>query len=249
MITQSSEINDFVCGELRRAADLVRAVAMAAYMKTAQPFFGVPAPHVHAIAKEARRRFLPGSRAGYERNVLGLWRLPQREVRYVAIEYAKQAAFLLPESIPLYERMIREGAWWDFVDSISSNLVGMVYLGHRKAMRPVLERWIEDPDFWIRRAALLAHLRHKRETNAQQLFKHCLKSAAEPEFFIRKAIGWTLREYSKTNPDAVKAFLLKNREALSPLSLREGARSLIRLGELPAGFPVVSSQTAVRPNR
>jgi 3-methyladenine DNA glycosylase AlkD len=259
-VAQHTELADFVCGELSRAADPVRAVAMAAYMKTTQPFYGVPAPHVHAIAKEARRCFLPGSRMGYEWNVLGLWQVPQREARYIAIDYAKQPAFLLPQSIPLYERMIREGAWWDFVDGISSNLVGLAYLSHRHAVRPLLECWIEDADFWIRRSALLAHLRHKSETDAEQLFRHCLKCAAEPEFFIRKAIGWTLREYSKTNPAAVMAFLTKHRESLSPLSLREGARHLIRLGKLPEEFPAIShngadtplhisSQTAARRNR
>jgi 3-methyladenine DNA glycosylase AlkD len=248
-MTQSTELTDFVCGELSRAADPVRAVATAAYMKTMQPFYGVPAPHVHAIAKEPRRCFLPGSRAGYENNVLALWGQPQRESRYVAIDYAKQRAFLLPESIPLYERMIREGAWWDFVDGISSNLVGPVYLGHREAVQPVLNRWIEDPDLWIRRSALLAHLRHKRETDAEQMFGHCLKCAGEREFFIRKSIGWALREYSKTNPSAVKGFLSKNRKSLSQLSLREGARHLIRLGKLPAGFPAVNFQKDVQRNR
>jgi 3-methyladenine DNA glycosylase AlkD len=211
---------------LSLAADPARAAAMAAYMKTEQPFYGVAAPHVHAISREARRCFLLASRTGYEKNVLALWRQPQREARYVAIEYAKQRAFLLPESIPLYERMIREGAWWDFVDDISANLVGQVLLHHRQAVRPVLERWIADPDLWVRRAALLAQLRHKRETDAEQLFEHCLKCAAEREFFIRKAIGWALREYSKTDANAVKAFLRKNRTALSPVSLREGAKHL-----------------------
>ncbi len=223
---QHMELVEFVGGELGRLADPKRAVAMAAYMKTMQPFYGVGAPQVQGIAKEARKRFAPVSRSAYRKNVSALWRLPHREERYAAIEYAKQPAFLTPESVPLFERMIREGAWWDFVDGIAANLVGEVFLNHRSAVRPVLERWIEDEDMWIRRSALLVQLRHKGETDAAQLFEHCLKCASEREFFIRKAIGWALREYSKTDSRAVKTFLLKHRALLSPLSFREGAKRL-----------------------
>ena len=229
---QATELVDFVCGELTRLADPVRARAMAAYMRTDEPFYGVARPHVNAIAKQARRRFVPATLAAYKKNVLALWRLPQREARYVAIEYAKQPAFVRPEAIPLYEKMIRTGAWWDFVDDISSNLAGIAYLHHRRAVQRVLNRWIQDPDLWIRRSALLAQLRHKNNTDARKLFAYCLECAPEKEFFIRKAIGWALREYSKSDPKAVKAFLTGNWKKLSPLSLREGARHLMRIGTL-----------------
>ena len=231
-MAQNTELVDFVCGELAQRADRARAQDMAAYMRTGQPFYGVARPYVNTIAKQARRRFVPASPAAYKKNVLALWRLPQRDAQYVAIEYAKQPAFILPTAIPLYERMVREGAWWDLVDDISANLVGIVYLHHRKVAQPVLDRWIGDPDFWIRRAALLSQLRRTTHTDARHLFGYCLKCAHEKEFFIRKAIGWALREYSKNDPQAVKAFLIQNRKKLSPLSLREGAKHLIRIGKL-----------------
>ncbi len=231
-MSQATQLADFVHAGLTRAADPSRAPAMAAYMKTSQPFYGVAAPQVHAIAKAARKLFVPASHTQYRRNVLALWKLPHREARYAAIDYAQQRGFQTPESIPLYERMIREGAWWDFVDAIASNLVGLAYLEHRKAIRPVLDRWIEDPDLWIRRTAILAQLRHKRETDSAQLFRYSLQCAAEREFFIRKAIGWALREYSKAEPAKVKAFLLKNRQTLAPLSLREAAKQLLRSRKL-----------------
>lgn len=227
-MAQSKELVDFVCGELARAADPGRAPAMAAYMKTSQPFYGVAAPQVQAIAKAARKGFVPANHTAYTRNVLALWKLPHREARYAAIEYARQPVFYTPESIPLYERMIREGAWWDFVDAIAANLVGAVYLNHRSAVGAVLDRWIEDPDLWIRRSALLAQLRHKGETDATRLFSYCLRRAGEREFFIRKAIGWALREHSKTDPRAVQAFLRRHRAALSPLSFREASKRLMR---------------------
>ncbi len=191
----------FVREGLARVAEPARAPAMAAYMKTSQPFYGVPRPKRAALFKEMRRRFIPSNRDSYEERVLALWRLPYREEQYVAIDYARQhAQFIVPESMKLYERMIREGAWWDLVDDIASHLVGAVMLRYRAQLRPVLDRWIDDKDLWIRRTALIAQLGHQHATDAAQLFDYCLRHAHEKEFFIRKAIGWALREYSKSNP-------------------------------------------------
>jgi len=151
---------------------------------------------------------------------------------HCAIAYARQhPQFITPSALPLYERMIREGAWWDFVDEIAVNLVGAVLGNFRAKTRPIIERWIDDPDMWIRRTALLSHLKHKNDTDAAQLFDHCIRRAHEREFFIRKAIGWALREYSKTAPRAVRAFLKKNRQRLSRLSYDEGSKRLPRRAE------------------
>jgi 3-methyladenine DNA glycosylase AlkD len=175
---------------------------------------------------------VPLDQKSYERNVLALWKLPYREERYCAIAYARQhAEFITPSALRLYERMIRDGAWWDFVDEIAVNLVGGVLGNFRPETRPMIERWIDDPDMWIRRTAILAHLKHKNATDAAQLFDHCLRRAHEREFFIRKAIGWALREYSKTDPRAVRAFLAKNRQRLSKLSFDEGSKHLPRATE------------------
>jgi 3-methyladenine DNA glycosylase AlkD len=225
--------------ELARIADPDKAKAMAAYMKTSQPFYGVARPKLNAaLCKEMRLRFVPADRAAYERGVLVLWDLPHREEQYAAIEYARQhPRFIVPRSMKLYERMIRQGPWWDLVDDVAEYLVGAATLAYREQIRPVLERWIDDPDLWIRRTAIIAQVQHKSATDGAQLFGYCLRRRGESEFFIRKAIGWALRAYSKTNPDAVRDFLLENRSALAPLSLREGAKHLVRLGKLPAGFP------------
>jgi 3-methyladenine DNA glycosylase AlkD len=224
-----NELARYVTAHLERLADPAKAPAMAAYMKTAQPFFGVSTPMRAAMLKEMGERFAPPDQKSYARSVMALWQLPHREEQYCAISFARRhEQFIVPASIPLYERMVREGAWWDFVDEIAANLVGAVYGNFRAQTRPVIERWIDDEDMWIRRTALLSHLKHKRKTDAAQLFKHCLKRAHEPEFFIRKAIGWALREYSKTDPRAVRAFLTKNRKRLSNLSYAEGSKHLAR---------------------
>ena len=229
MPEQSDKLARYVTAELKRLADPAKAPAMAAYMKTAQPFFGVPTPIRTAILKQMGDRFAPPDHKSYARSVMALWKLPHREEQYCAIAFARRyEQFITRASLPLYERMIREGAWWDFVDEIAVNLVGTVYGNFRAQTRPIIELWIDDEDMWIRRTALLSHLKHKKETDAAQLFKHCLKRAHEPEFFIRKAIGWTLREYSKTDPRAVRAFLMKNRKRLSNLSYAEGSKHLAR---------------------
>ena len=229
MRTQNDQLARYVTAELRALADPAKAPAMAAYMKTAQAFYGVQTPRRATILRETRDRFVPADKKSYERNVLALWKLPYREERYCAIAYARNhPRFITTSALPLYERMIREGAWWDFVDDIAVNLVGGVLGNFPAKARPIIERWIDDPDMWIRRTAILAHLKHKKTTDAAQLFEHCLRRAHESEFFIRKAIGWALREYSKTAPRAVGAFLKKNRPRLSKLSFDEGSKHLGR---------------------
>src|SRR5260370_1911209 len=229
MRNQSDELAHYVTAELRRLADPAKAPAMAAYMKTAQPFYGVQTPTRTTILREAHEQFVPSDQKSYERNVLALWKLPYREERYCAIAYARNhPRFITPSALPLYERMIREGAWWDFVDDIAVNLVGGVLGNFPAKTGPIIERWIDDPDMWIRRTALLAHLKHRKTTDSALLVEHCLRRAHESEFFIRKAIGWALREYSKTDPRAVGAFLKKNRQRLSKLSFDEGSKHLAR---------------------
>ena len=227
--TTKNDLARYVSAQLRRLADPAKAPAMAAYMKTAQPFFGVPTPIRAAMLKQMGERFAPPDQQSYACSVTALWKLPHREEQYCAIAFARRyEQFITPASIPLYERMVREGAWWDFVDEIAVNLIGSIYGNFRAQTRPVIERWIDDEDMWIRRTAVLSHLKHKKETDAAQLFEHCLRRAHEPEFFIRKAIGWALREYSKTDPRAVRAFLAKNRKRLSNLSYTEASKRLAR---------------------
>ena len=230
------ELADFVALRFASLADPVRAVPMAAYMRTTQPFHGVAKPLVQTLLKEALKLFPSRDQRGYRENVLALWRLPNREEKYLAIGYARQRKFITLSALPLYEQMIREGQWWDLVDETASYLVGGVLGSAQKQVEPILDVWVKDPDIWIRRTAVLSQLRLKQATNQKQLFRYCLLLAGEREFFIRKAIGWALREYSKTEPDAVMAFLKKNRSVLSPLSVREGGKHLVRQGKLLLGF-------------
>jgi len=229
------ELNAFVKERLASLADPEKAVRMAAYMKTGMPFYGVQSGPRREIAAEAGRRFPIESRADYEQAVLGLWRLPHREEKYIAVALARRyRQFVGPGSLWLYEKLIREGAWWDFVDEAAVHLVGGALLDDPGAVWPVIDRWIEDPYMWIRRSALLCQNKHKQRTDRERLFRYCLARCAEQEFFIRKAVGWALREYSYSAPGAVRDFLLAHRDKLSPLSFREAARQLQRTGVLQA---------------
>jgi len=222
---------EHVARALEELRDPVKAIGMAAYMKTEMPFYGVQKPDRIQILRELKKDFEPANASEYADAVLFLWSQPHREEKYFAINYAHMfREFVVRDSMPIYERMIREGAWWDFVDPLSADLVGGVYSRERKALKPLMNKWSKDKDKWIRRGSLLCHLHHKHDTDHEQLFGQCLLLAGEKEFFIQKAIGWALREFSKTDPKAVKKFLRENENVLAPLSYREGAKHLIRTG-------------------
>ncbi len=230
-----NDIVNFIQNELGRLADPEKAPLMAAYMKTEMPFYGVQKPDREPILKTVKKQFPPQSRKEYEQTIRRLWKLPHREEKYLALGYATEfVSFATIDSMDLYEALIREGAWWDLVDVIAPLLVGNLYMTCREDIAQIMDKWIEDDDFWIRRAAILSQLKHKKQTDAKRLFSYCLACADEKEFFIRKAIGWALREYSYSDPVRVKRFLLQNRKSLSNLSFREGAKQLIKSGQMSA---------------
>lgn len=215
----------FVQTQLRALADPDRARPMAAYMKTDMPFYGVRTPDRHRIEKELRIKFPPREIGDYRTGVLELWSLPHREEKYIAIGYACSfPAFVRFDMIGLYRRLIVDGAWWDLVDRPAKDLVGWVLRRDRDRLRPVLEEWIDDADVWLRRATILCQLAHKKDTDQAMLFQFCRRRARDKDFFIRKAIGWALREYSKVDPVSVRAFLSESGELLSAQSRREASK-------------------------
>ncbi len=218
---------DFLTEQLQLYADPEKAAPMAAYMKTDMPFYGVQKPQRVQIQRAFKKEFTLVSITEIHALVEALWERPHREEKYLALELsATYKAMRVPASLPLLERLAREGAWWDFVDAIASSLVSPIFLAHRSETTPYVERWSEDERFWIRRLALLAHLKHKAKTDADLLFAHCRKCTPEKEVFIRKAIGWILREYGKAEPERVAQFLVEHRDEWSGLSWREGSRRL-----------------------
>lgn len=233
MSWKTKDLVRFVQQNFAQLADEEKAALMAAYMKTDMPFYGIQKPDRMPIYREMKKTFAAESQAQYEEGIKALWQLPHREEKYAAIEFAKQnKRFVTMKSYPLYRYLITDGAWWDLVDDVACNLISDSYLNERDAIKPLIDKWIDDKDMWMRRTAILAHNHHKARTDWTQLSDHCLQRAGEKEFFIRKAIGWALREYSYANPTAVKNFLLKNRGELSTLSFKEGAKQLVRAGQM-----------------
>ncbi len=217
----------FVRREFEALRDPESAPIMAAYMKTSMPFYGIKKPARVPVYRAMVREFAAKSRREYEGAVLGLWRGKHREEKYAAIEYAQRfKAFIVPESMTLYERLIREGAWWDLVDDVAIRLVGKALLDERRRVRPTLDEWLGGDDLWLRRSVIISQIKHRDETDHRALFADCRRCFAETDFFIRKAIGWALREYGKTEPGRVRAFAERYREKMAPLSYREATKNL-----------------------
>jgi len=224
-------LTQFVSSRLAELADPEDAAAMARYMKTEMPFYGVKTKPRRAIFKEAVKRFPVASREEYEAAVLALWALPHREERYGAIEYAWGfKSFITPASLPLYQRLIVEGAWWDLVDGVAPWLVGPMLADTPEEVRPTLDRWAAHDDVWLRRSAIIAQLRIKQRTDTGLLLCYCEMRLADEEFWVRKAIGWALRTHARIEPEAVRDFVVAHRDEMSKLSWQEAARGLVRAG-------------------
>lgn len=229
-MSETTALVSYVIRELSARADPAKAGPMAESLKTDMPFYGVQAGPRRAIAAEAARRFPPARRADYEDGVMALWDRRHRECKYVAIAWAREhPSFVEFDSMPLYEMMIRDGAWWDLVDEIAVHLVGTVLRVDPERTWPLMDQWIEDPNLWLRRSALICQNHMGRRLDQGRLFSYCLRRREEREFFIQKAIGWALREHSYTDPEAVRDFLVTHREELPSLSVREGSRQLRKL--------------------
>jgi len=220
-------LTEFVRSELMAAANPEKAGPMAAYMKTDMPFHGVQKAGRTPILRQLKKQFVPTDRPEYEQAVLALWQMSHREEKYLAIGYAQAfKEFVVVRSMPLYRQMIVEGAWWDFVDGIASWLVGGAMSVDRDECEPIVREWIGDHDMWLRRSSIICQLGRKTGTDTVLLNDACSANLADAEFFIRKAIGWALREYAKTDPDWVRAYVEVHREELSGLSYREATKHL-----------------------
>ena len=216
---------NFIYKHFLQRKDLENAQAMAAYMKTTMPFYGVRAPQRRQIIKQAIKNYPIQSQKEYLEIIRELWNKPHREEKYAAIDVARAyPQYINRDSLSLFEQMIREGAWWDFVDDIAIHLIGTILMKHSFVMWPVVEQWSCDPSLWIGRTAIICQNRFKVQTDEKRLFRFCLEQASDTDFFIKKAIGWALREYAKTNPQAVYAFVAEHRAALSNLSYREACK-------------------------
>ncbi len=207
-------------------ADPVRAKGAAAYMKGVAPFLGMPTAERRALS----RTVLEGLPRPEEKDcaaiALRCWELPEREYAYFAVDYLRRYVGRCSSGfLPVARRLVVTVPWWDTVDPLAAHVVGPLVTADPE-LRSEMDAWIDDDHLWVARTALLHQLRYKEATDAERLFDYCLRRAGHPDFFIRKAIGWSLREYAKTDPDAVRDFVASARDRLSPLSVREALKHL-----------------------
>jgi 3-methyladenine DNA glycosylase AlkD len=204
--------------------DPTRAAKMSAYMRNQFAFLGIPAA-VRARAVKAALQELGVLKTPLDTGlVLQLWALPEREYQYAACEYVAARMKTLDEShLDLLEACVLSKSWWDTIDSLDA-AAGEIVLRFPKTISR-LETWAVHENFWLRRMALQHQLAFKDKTNQERLFAFILANIHDQEFFIRKSIGWALREYAYTNPKAVQDFVLAHPE-LSALSKREALRRL-----------------------
>ncbi|QMV44142.1 DNA alkylation repair protein [Cohnella cholangitidis] len=222
-----SEYTDKLAAWFRRHADREKALPMESYMRNRFSFLGIKTPERTSITK--RFWSMHGLPSGKEMLVVAqeLWQLPEREFQNVAMAFLeKYGKLAVKEDIDAFERFVTTKPWWDTVDYLASHTMGDHLRKFPELIPAYTERWIESDDFWLRRTAILYQLRYKQRTDVARLFDYILRCKDEKEFFIRKAIGWALREYSKTDETAVREFVSVNE--LSPLSEREALKYVNR---------------------
>ncbi|UBF26323.1 DNA alkylation repair protein [Kovacikia minuta CCNUW1] len=204
-----------------------KAVKMAAYMKNLFPFLGIQTPEREALSKPIWAEITPFVTEPWLVEVaLLLWEKDQREYQYAALSLlSKQVKLLSPVAMPAIEHLITHKSWWDTVDTIASRLVGSLVFRFPELL-PTLEQYSTHDNLWLRRTAILHQLSYKQNTDAERLWRYCTLNADSKEFFIQKAIGWALREYSKTNRNAVVEYIQRNEHRLSNLSKREGLKRI-----------------------
>ena len=210
---------------LREAADPERAPRMQAYMKSSMPFLGVPMPAVRSITKAALRAH-PPTLDELEAAVSTLWDEAEfREERYAASGLlATKAGAGRLELVPLYEHLATTGAWWDHVDDLAHRIADL-HDEHPVETATIVRRWSTAADFWLRRLAIISQLGRKDRVDPALLAEVIEPNIADREFFIRKAIGWALREYARVEPEWVRAFVADHGD-LSGLSRREALKHL-----------------------
>jgi 3-methyladenine DNA glycosylase AlkD len=215
---------------LRQAGDPVKALAMQAYMKSVMPYHGVPTPALRQVFKATFAGVQFDTSASWQAQVLGLWRDARfREERYGALYLAgdkRAKPFQMPSAMKMYEELIVTGAWWDYVDDIASHRIGPILRDDPAPMRRKMLSWSKSKNMWKRRSAIICQLGFKEETDLELLYACIEPSLHSREFFLRKAIGWALRQYAWTDGAEIKRYVGLNRTRLSALSCREALKNL-----------------------
>jgi 3-methyladenine DNA glycosylase AlkD len=207
--------------------DPKNAEPMKKYLKGQFDYLGIKSPERNALLSGfIKKNGLPDS-SDLDEVIEGLWALPQREYQYCAMTIAQKLLRKVDHSfLKSIEYMVLEKSWWDTVDFVAANLAGKFLLNFPEFVPAKTDAWSDSTNMWLNRTAILYQLKYKAGTNTELLTKYVLPHTGSKEFFIKKAIGWALREYSKTDARWVQDFIKANE--LQPLSVREGLKWLER---------------------
>ena len=204
--------------------DPQRAIGMAAYMKDQFSFLGIPRPERSTLQKDFIKRARRDRKVEWQ-DVYRLWDLQEREFQYAALDYLVALKDKL-QSADIYhlQTLIVLKSWWDTVDKLAASPVGSICLKHPEVVQNCLLPWADSDNIWLARTAILFQLKFKSKTDTDVLSSIIKPNSNSKEFFINKAIGWALREYSKTNREWVREFV--DTHTLAPLSVREASKYL-----------------------
>ena len=223
--TVANEFCRAVEAALALQADATKAPGMRAYMRNKFAYLGITTPDRREAVKGLIREFAPVEAAALKTVATALWKMEEREYQYVAADLLNrhQAAFSL-EDLPWLLELAQSKSWWDTVDCFPKLLGGIVLRSGSKGRR-AMDQAVKHENFWVRRIAMLHQLGMRDETDTARLFKYADKLASEKEFFIRKAVGWALRDYAWHDWRAVEKYLKGAKQRLSGLTVREASKN------------------------
>ena len=202
----------------------VDAEKMSAYMQNKFPFLGIKKPLSSSLQKEFIKQWKKTKEINWD-FIFKLWDLPEREFQYFAIDLIVSLVNELQKNdINKIEKLIITKSWWDTVDILSTKAVGKICEKYSELKENTIINWSKSENMWLKRSAILFQLKYKEKTDTILLEKIIVENSNSDEFFINKAIGWALREYSKTDREWVRKFIQQN--TLKPLSIREGSKYL-----------------------
>lgn len=209
---------------LEARADNVRALDMSKYMKNKFKFFGVAASERNEIWKPYFKEAKKTKKIDWDFIEI-CFKHDKRECQYTAAYYLKyMQRFLVEDDIPKLKELVLAKSWWDTVDILDKVIGSIIY--NNKNLHPIILEWSKDDNIWLRRVAIDHQLLRKEHTDVQLLEKILINNLNHKEFFVNKAIGWALRDYSKTNPQWVRNFIEVHKENMASLSIREASKYL-----------------------
>ncbi|CAL1535692.1 unnamed protein product [Lymnaea stagnalis] len=236
----NKEIHIFriLCDRFESARHTDKAAAMSKYMRNQFEYFGIPTPERRALYKDLWKDVSNLSSSALRILAHQTWLSPEREFHYFTVEMLEKEKdrIFADDGLPASEQavktmefvrefLVHPNSWWDTVDTLAPKVIGPMVRDYPEELLPILDNWNLDENRWLCRTSILHQLSFKAFTNVERLFRYSLKVAHKEEFFIQKAIGWALREYYKTDPDAVRDFVSRNKKKLSPLSVKEALKN------------------------